>query len=143
LSVKSIRTIEVGGAHRGKKKGAAAGVTGEESSSAPTAAAAGRGSGGGINDEKLAKLEKESRGKAAREMAKINPSASPQGQMSFDHISKMYAKGEGGRQGGRQEEFGCGTGYTSANLEGQESFDHASKTHMSSLPLFPSRLPSF
>ena len=92
------------GAQGGKKKGAAAaavaGVNGEESSfssAAAAAAAGGRGSGGGINEEKLAKLEKEARGKAAREMAKINPSASPKGQMSFDHISKMYAGREEGR----------------------------------------------
>jgi len=56
-------------------------VNGAEESSA--------GRGGGISEERLAKLEKESRGKAAREMAKINLSANPKGQMSFDHISKM------------------------------------------------------
>jgi len=79
LSVKNIRTIEVVGSEGGKKKGGA--VNGAEESSA--------GRGGGISEERLAKLEKESRGKAAREMAKINLSANPKGQMSFDHISKM------------------------------------------------------
>ena len=68
----------VGGGEGGKKKGGAA--NGAEESS---------GGGGGISEERLAKLEKEARGKAAREMAKINLSANPKGQMSFDHISKM------------------------------------------------------
>ena len=79
--MKYIRTIEAVGSEGGKKKGGAA-------NGAEESAAAG-GGGGGISEERLAKLETESRGKAAREMAKINLSANPTGQMSFDHISKM------------------------------------------------------
>ena len=47
------------------------------------------GTGAVIPDDRLSKLEKEVRARAAKEMAKINLAATPQGQMSFDHISKM------------------------------------------------------
>ena len=46
-----------------------------------------------IGEDRLAKLEREARAKSQRELAKINPSVTPKGQMAFDHISKMYVGG--------------------------------------------------
>lgn len=45
----------------------------------------------GCSKERVQKIERESRAKAEKDMARINDKATPKGQFAFDTISKMYA----------------------------------------------------
>lgn len=44
----------------------------------------------GCSKERVQKIERESRAKAEKDMARINDKATPKGQFAFDTISKMY-----------------------------------------------------
>lgn len=68
----------------------------------------------GCSKERVQKIERESRAKAEKDMARINDKATPKGQFAFDTISKMYGPFSSSPQGEGRGVFDRGLRMTCA-----------------------------